>query len=145
MTIDTKVLEKLNLSRDALDNLYERNTNGEINFNYEYIYILGKEIDFQFRSGLLRGIIIGRGYSHQIAEIVDNLNKAVQRIIPDRKPIYRQGLHTCIDYTFSRAINDQMLHFGADYIDRWIMYHELFGGEKTKEQGEKIVKRRKKK
>lgn len=126
--IENKVLEKLNKSREALDELYEQSISGKTNFNYEYIYFLGREIDFQFRSGLLRGIIIGRGYAEQMDAITYDINKAVQRIIPDRKPVYRRGPYTYIDTTYARTINDSMLQFGAEYIDRWIMYYELFGG-----------------
>mgnify|MGYP006413187513 CR=1 FL=1 len=79
--------------------------------------------EFGYRSGLIRGKIIGLGLLEHMGEIVEGMNQCADRICPSDKSQFKTGQ----DYQHNtRANSDALLAFGMDYIDRWVMYNDLF-------------------
>ena len=106
-------LEELSQIKDPL----ERHRN-EIN-------LLSNEgrAEFSYRSGMTRGKIIGLGLEEFMPEIIDGINQTCARVNPSDIKRCNLAKHT---QTIVRAHSDVMLRFDLDYVDRWVMYNNLF-------------------
>nr|MBA4405482.1 hypothetical protein [Nanoarchaeum sp.] len=88
---------------------------------------------FYYRSGLIRGKIIGLGLEQSMEDIIDGMNITHERVIPT-------DIHILDSFCdgkssqHSRAAHYELLKFGLDYVDKWVMYNNLFAEEKTNDK-----------
>jgi hypothetical protein len=90
-----------------------------------------QEAEFSYRSGFIRGKIVGLGLEGFMADIIDGMNKTVSRAWPSDLIFYQ--VSTKKYQELLRADTDVLLEFGLDYVDRWLMYNRLFSGKRFQE------------
>lgn len=83
--------------------------------------------EFAYRSGLTRGKIIGLGLEESMPDIINGMNKSSSRIQTSDLASFTSAEHY---QQICRADSDALLRFGLDYVDRWVMYNNLFNQEK---------------
>lgn len=103
--------------------------------NREIRYKRGQELvfheefaEFAYRSGFIRGRIAGLGLENCMEEIIDGMNKSGHRVYPTDLTLFKSAKHA---QKINRAISDVLWQFALGYIDKWIMYNNLFN-EKNK-------------
>jgi len=79
--------------------------------------------EFAYRSGLVRGKIIGLGLEEFTTDIVDGMNQTCSRVLVSDLTSWNSV--ECFQ-KISRANNDALMKFGLDYVDKWVMYNNLF-------------------
>lgn len=97
-------------------------------YQLEYDLVVAEtRAELAYRSGFLRGKIVGLGLEKFMADIMDGMNKTGSRVCSwdDNSETsakqYQEGM---------RVDADALLRFGLDYIDRWVMYNKLFKKKK---------------
>lgn len=108
-------LEAIAGIKDPEDRFYHENN----------LLIIEDAVNFAYRAGLARGKIVGLGLEKQMQEIIDGMNKTSRRVCLDlnEPSSAEQTQH------FNRVNSDALQQFGQDYIDRWVMYNNLFKGQ----------------
>lgn len=79
--------------------------------------------EFAYRSGLIRGKIIGLGLVEFMSDIVDGMNKNPSRVLTSDFTSCTSVKHYQEMY---RVDSDALLRVASDYLDRWVMYNNLF-------------------
>lgn len=80
-------------------------------------------MEFAYRSGLIRGKIIGMSLERSMTEIIDEINET------GRKTFLSEDYSSGDTRECQRRIridSDALIHFSMDYIDRWAVYNRLF-------------------
>ena len=104
-----------------INNLEER-------YQYAVDLVYDEEFaEFAYRSGLIRGKIIGLGLEKSMSYIVDGMNKSSSKVLPSDLTSLTSAKHYQEN---TRAYSDAFLRFALDYVDRWVMYNNLFNQEK---------------
>lgn len=80
------------------------------------------QAEFSYRSGLTRGKINGLGLEEFMSDIVDGMNKSCSRVTSDLTS-WTSAKHY---QEINRADSDALLRFALDYVDKWVMYNNLF-------------------
>lgn len=109
-------LEAIAEINDPEDRFYHENN----------LLITEEAVNFAYRTGLVKGKILGLGLETQMQEIIDGMNKTCGRVLLDlTEPSSAEHAQH-----LNRVNSDALQQFGQDYIDRWAMYNKLFKGKK---------------
>ena len=86
--------------------------------------------EFSYRSAFIKGLIIGRNLGEDLAEIIAGMNKTCFAHTPSDID-YSSFMPNPVDVQRFRSLlsleSDSLLEFGIEYLDRWVMYNQLFG------------------
>lgn len=94
----------------------------------KYEFLSDKYVaEFTYRSGVIRGKIMGLGLESQMQEIIDGMNISCKRVLVSELP-RQANLNRIQQYLEENS--DAFLRFALDYVDRWVMYDKLFGERK---------------
>ena len=79
--------------------------------------------EFSYRSGLTRGKIIGLGLEKFMPDIIDGMNQSSSRVLTSDLTSWTS---TKQYQEIFRVDSDALLRFALGYVDRWVMYNNLF-------------------
>ena len=85
------------------------------------------QAEFAYRSGLARGKVMGLDLEESMPDIIDGMNKSCLRVLFSDLTSWSSPKHY---QESNRTENDALLRFALDYVDRWVMYNNLFNQEK---------------
>lgn len=85
-----------------------------------------------FKRGFIRAYIVGRGYGEHLVEIYEQLTKHIgSRGLVTNKYGIEHGIEEGTDLNWKQWYETEeiIIQSALNYIDRWIMYNELFSRE----------------
>jgi len=93
-------------------------------YQHEIALIRDEDVaEFSYRSGITRGKIVGLNLEDFMSDLIDGMNKSSLRILTSDLTSWTSAKHY---QKICRADSDALLRFGLDYVDRWIIYNDLF-------------------
>jgi len=128
------MIDRLKVQRDHFDKLYTMIRGSR---SYEIskslptsllggLLVAEAKAERNYVDGVLIGKIFGLGLRDKMQAILEGFENSVSKV-----SIEKMSLYTVTNPpSHLRAISDCFLEFGLDYIDRWVMYNQLFGERK---------------
>jgi len=96
----------------------------EVRFQREVQLLHSERVaEFAYRSGLTRGKILGLGLERFTSDIIDGMNQTSSRVLPSDLSSYDSAKQY---QQITRASSDALLQFALNYVNRWVMYNNLF-------------------
>jgi hypothetical protein len=127
--------DRLKVQRDHFDKLYTMIRKGDSSYGtsksqsiplLDGLLVAEARAERNYVDGVLIGKIIGLELRDKMQTILEGFENSVSKVSFEKR-----SLSIVANPPFHlRAISDCFLEHGLDYIDRWVMYNQLFGETK---------------